>query len=106
MSDLHEQTLSERLIRKEITQKEYDYLIESQKWKVGVRVLCEDAYDERNTNQLKGTIVHINKYFKGRIHDDIGIEFDQYMNGHNCNGHAKEGHGWYIPLRKLKIIES
>lgn len=106
MSNSHEQELSERLIKKQITQREYDYLINLPKWKEGVRVYCEDAHDERNTNQLKGTIVHINKYFKGRSHDDIGIEFDQYMNGHDCNGHAKEGHGWYVPLSKLKIIDS
>lgn len=47
---------------------------------------------------------------KGRIvctgHRDYGVEFDDHIGGHDCEGHAREGHGWYVPERYLRVIKT
>lgn len=36
---------------------------------------------------------------------NVGVEFDRYVEGHDCGGACKYGYGWYIDLDDLGLIE-
>lgn len=35
----------------------------------------------------------------------IGVEWDNLQTGHDCNGNAVFGHGWYVPADNISILE-
>ena len=73
-----------------------------------VEVVRNDVFSAINLEGKKGTIIKISNA-------GAGIEFDEYVNGHNCafmteckEGHdnrAKNGHGWFVLLESIKKIE-
>ena len=34
----------------------------------------------------------------------VGVEFDYLENGHNCDGIAQKGHGWWCLDEELKLL--
>ncbi len=59
-------------------------------FKVGDTVRCVAPCDGRvSTVGLVGTVVDI---YRG----DIGVEFDQKCNGHDCSRHGRNGYCWYF----------
>ena len=59
---------------------------------VGDRVVSnEKCYHEGK----HGRIVFI-QHSKDHDFCDIGVEFDEYVGGHECCGNAKMGHGWWV----------
>ena len=34
----------------------------------------------------------------------IGIRWNHKINGHDCDHHCEDGHGWYVPLSKLILL--
>lgn len=49
---------------------------------------------------MRGTVKLVSEYM-------TGIEFDDYMGGHNGSWNGKNGYCWYVPLKQLaKIDES
>jgi hypothetical protein len=64
---------------------------------IGMRVRCVDDYKAKNKI---GTVVSYDI-----DSDNAGIEFDDQIDGHNCGGDAKEGHGWYVELYNLEPLE-
>lgn len=54
----------------------------------------ETSYKERTG--LSGTVcVPADKY------TEVGIRFDEFMNGHDCDGHCKLGYGWFVPYKYI-----
>jgi len=53
----------------------------------------------------EGTVLYVDK-----LSDDIGVEFDKEIGGHNCSNRGKEGHCWcctsaeIVPLEKKEDI--
>lgn len=56
-------------------------------YKVGDRVKCVDS-DLHLHNKI-GTIICVDE-------DEIGVEFDEFIWGHTCDGIGKNGHCWWI----------
>ena len=70
------------------------------KFKVGDRVKCiNNGGWRKNLSGKYGTI-------KVK-HADLscGVEFDEYICGHSCSGHAKNGHGWNCEESMLELAE-
>lgn len=61
-------------------------------FKVGDRVRHEKGV---------GTIV----FNDGSTEMNFAVEFDEYMEGHTCEGKAKRGHGWWCSAHELTKIE-
>ena len=34
----------------------------------------------------------------------VGVEFEEYISGHNCNGAGKDGHCWYFPVKDIDLV--
>ena len=60
-------------------------------FKVGDRVLCTEISGPRAYK--KGTVVHL----KG----NIGVSYDDYCSGHDCNGYCPAGKGWYSDVSEI-----
>jgi hypothetical protein len=70
-------------------------------FKVGMRVRCNRAGAHYDSNEelvegLEGTVCTFDDSYR------VGVEFDEAISYHNCNGACKQGHGWYIPPRYLE----
>lgn len=79
------------------------------KFKIGqkVRVISEQC-DGKILKGNVGTIVSA-KYCNGTwrgYYEKYGVEFDININGHNCKGLSKDGHGWFITEEKLELVET
>lgn len=66
---------------------------------VGDEVLYIYDYDYdighgQELDGLIGTVCHVRD--SGNRGVDIGVEFYEYVEGHNCGGHCKTGYGWYV----------
>lgn len=66
--------------------------------KVGDRVLALEGHDGASTEGKYGRIVSVSSR-------ELGVEFDEPVDGHTCGGRAKDNHGWNMPSRKLKKVE-
>lgn len=60
-------------------------------YKVGDRV------NHNHYSDGMGTVVEVNSR-------DVGVDFDHHINGHDCNGAAKNGHGWYCAFEDVTLI--
>lgn len=61
-------------------------------FKIGDRVRCLED-DEGNAAIIDevGTVIH---QLEPGV---VGVEFDvEFPDGHDCNGHAENYHGWYV----------
>lgn len=69
-------------------------------YKVGLRVKCIKEHDDNKYIVNKcGTIM---KKDEGEC---FGIKFDEELpKCHSLNGDCEYGHGWYIPPRKLVLV--
>lgn len=68
----------------------------AKKFKTGDRVRCiRNGMLHKNIAGKFGTIVRV------LWHDTYGVEFDENIGGHTCNGAAKEGHGWNCDCEML-----
>jgi hypothetical protein len=50
------------------------------------------------SERIKNAIGEVLAFVKG----DYGVEFDNYIDGHNCTGRGKSGHCWWINEYNLK----
>lgn len=71
-------------------------------FKVGDRILTKKMIEgKEGTQNQKGTIVNIS-------YDHCGIEFDNPVGSHTCDGKAKRGYGynlWKKPNQYLEYFE-
>jgi hypothetical protein len=69
-------------------------------YKVGDRVKHQYQHGVGHGGNMNrvGTVVSV------KPHDVYGIDFDEHMNGHDCNGRAREGHGWNCYEVELELI--
>jgi hypothetical protein len=58
-------------------------------YEIGTVVITTGIYDGKNIHIKKGIIVDDNSA-------EYGIEFKDYIGGHNCNGKGRLGHCWYV----------
>jgi len=35
----------------------------------------------------------------------IGVEFDEFIDGHSCNGYAQYGYGWNLTEHDLELVK-
>lgn len=65
--------------------------------KVGDQVIGIGEYDDVNVDGLMGRIVKKKKYI-------YGVEWEKKIlpDGHNCDGKAKQGYGWFVKEKNLK----
>lgn len=38
-----------------------------------------------------------------QCYDNVGVDWDRDIGGHNCNGTARARHGWNVPVRFLEL---
>ena len=69
------------------------------KYKVGDRVVCKGNYYNRDIAGKVGTV-------KGAKLTIIGVEFDERVSGHGCDGRCKYGHGWWVPAESLQPLNN
>lgn len=69
-------------------------------FKVGDRVRCISKRESELLNKV-GTVKVIDN-----ISPSIGVEFDDKIYGHECDGSCKSGHGWWLSPKDLKKIGS
>lgn len=67
------------------------------KVKIGSRVVF--TADDKPSG-LEGTVVALD-VAPGK---QIAVEFDELVGGHNCDGIAQKGHGWWCVDDELKLI--
>lgn len=78
------------------------------KFEVGqeVRVISEES-DGKNLKGKIGKIVSAQtcegKWYNS--YEKYGVEFKINIDGHNCRGLSKEGHGWFLTEDKLESVE-
>lgn len=76
--------------------------MEKRKFKVGdrVKVKKNTVTINRNTVGECGTVKKLlmNNYF--------AVEFDKFVDGHDCDGFAKEGHGWNCVEDALDLVKT
>ena len=68
--------------------------------KVGGRVIGIKDYMNRNLVGLKGTILRIGNSISSTIH----IRWDKDMDGHDCDGLCKDGYGWEVHNRHIRLL--
>lgn len=72
---------------------------EEPKFKVGDRVKCvKERVGLGKVFGKSGTITYID-YFC------YSIEWDEDIDGHNCSGHTKPDHGWWVGIRNEDVLE-
>ena len=67
--------------------------------KIGDKIVCvmHSSYLSGKT----GTVVRI---FTWKTDLYASVEFDEHINGHDCGGLTKEGHGLNISIKYLKLL--
>lgn len=61
-------------------------------FKIGDRVVCIGIMSNNpKTKGAHGRVVADDCYM-----ERLGVEFDEYIEGHTCADRAKSGHGWYV----------
>jgi hypothetical protein len=70
--------------------------------KVGDRVEYTGVSD-RVKYGYKGTVVDI---YNNGADTVIYIDWDKHLHGHTCEGLARQGHGWNVYSRHVKLIAS
>lgn len=68
-------------------------------FKVGDRVICTKDSGEFKITGLTGTIMAIS------LRDTMCVEFDEFIDGHSCQGVTKVGHGLYVLKRNLQLLK-
>jgi len=75
--------------------------------KLGYRVKLKShggMYPSRLNMGDIGTVVDTSKSPLDGSDDYIGIEFDRYFAGHDCEGNARPGFGYYCSIYDLEIL--
>lgn len=76
-------------------------------FKVGDRVkyVSDDPYDGNdNIIGKMGTVVNTEALdFGCKL---IGVEFDEDVNGHSCNGKGKKNHCWDVPISRVEKVKT
>jgi hypothetical protein len=71
-------------------------------FKIGDRVRIKDDYHYYKGRSGKfGTVVD-----NPGKNSSPGICHDDYIGGHNCNGHCPEGYGWYYNSNEIELSSS
>lgn len=76
--------------------------MENRKFKVGDRVKVK-----KNTVTINRNIVEECGTVKKRLMNNyFAVEFDKFVDGHDCDGFAKEGHGWNCVEDALDLVKT
>lgn len=67
-----------------------------------VEYINENSYYSKVTRGMTGTVLcFINN---GEANPSIGVGWDEYIDGHDLDGHCEDGYGWYVgPNEILKL---
>lgn len=68
-----------------------------EKFNIGDEVIALHNFEEVGKG-MTGIVVHL---YGG---DWIGVEWDDFHNGHHCDGYAKEDAGYYLTAEKLALV--
>jgi hypothetical protein len=74
--------------------------------KIGDRVKIinkahKNRTDLKHLSGLTGTIIDFTT-----ISQLVGIEFDNFIDGHECNGSGKHGYCWYVDKKFVKLEDN
>ena len=72
-------------------------------FKVGDKIEITGNYDGGNGKIEEGMIGKICKFNKE--YNSVGIEFDENIQGHSCDGNCEDYHGYYVGYDGIKLIE-
>ena len=67
------------------------------KFKVGDTVRMIEEHNKPTKGSI-GTVVKVNNSC------DYGIEFDNAIGGHDCNGRCKDKHGWFCYEEDIELV--
>ena len=65
---------------------------------IGTRVIVDGRVDGKTFNHHRGMVVDISD---GQ--PSIGVLFEEYIGGHNCNFHGEQGYCWYVNRKNIII---
>lgn len=71
---------------------------------VGDRVECVVNYPDDNPHIHIGSLGIVCREWKSGT-DTLGVRWDDYVEGNNCNGTCEQGHGWFVYSYQIKLCE-
>lgn len=71
----------------------------ARKFAVGDLVLCTAKVSNRQTKNQLGHIVYID------VDGTIGVEFFEYINGHSCDQHGRNGYCLWVLSSSLLLLD-
>lgn len=72
---------------------------------LGTKVIVQNNYPDIRIANQTGKIIDISLQPMYDI-EMYGIEFDEYIGGHSCNGQGKPEHCWWVPKKYIKPIDN
>ena len=79
------------------------------KFKKGDRVIVNDNKSADIIGiELVGNVGTVLEYHSSECVGDhlLGVEFDEHMLGHDCNGQCKWGYGWWVLESQCELIDA
>ena len=78
---------------------------------IGDRVRCIVDHPDNNNNIVRGstgTVVNcedVNIFCSASaiVYGIVFVEWDEYVNGHSCDGSAKYGYGWNVEQHQIEL---
>lgn len=71
---------------------------------IGDRVECVQNGASGNDNilcHMTGTVCFVDRY----EFPPIGVRWDEYVCGHNCQNHCEYGHGWFVYPNEIRLFD-
>lgn len=68
---------------------------------IGDRVMATGVIDDLDLTNKYGTIIHIG----GHPRIKFGVQFEDMIGGHDCEGFGEHGYCWYCDEEHLSIID-
>lgn len=68
---------------------------------VGDRVVSVVDSPEDNHRICVGSTGTVCRVGTGRI----GIGWDEYVGGHDCQGYCTDGHGWWVDIGDIELVD-
>ena len=72
-------------------------------FQIGDRVRCfKEWLDSNMVLGMEGRVVTVPG---DETQNGYGVDWDDLTTHHNCAGYARDGHGWYVRVQALELVE-
>lgn len=57
------------------------------------------SLNQNITSGMTGTVCRAGRQYS------VGVCWDEYVEGHDCDGFCEMGHGWYVKCEDIELIQ-